>query len=398
MQNRGSLLQRLVVFVALGSLGFAVAAGFVIYYFAYARNVADAASLEAQLVNTVRAQAEVAVFAGNEQIAEGVIEGLRANPRIRAVRIIGSAQDPASPFNVGAGFIPGQDRTSVEYPLFSPVDGHTRIGSLMVVRNQELIQAQATVNALNLTLLLLAQLIPTTALLLLAYRQLVGRPIERLARQLAEVQLGSRKRIEVAPSHANDEIGALSQGANSLIATAENALDEIRMLATTDSLTGLATRRAFLETMSLELARLKRREDKVASVLMFDLDLFKNINDQHGHAAGDATLQEFGRILASELRRIDSGGRLGGEEFAVLLPATHVDDARAFADRVRQRIAMAIVRHESKLLHMTTSIGISEMHAEDSGPEESLARADRALYQAKQLGRDRVEIESTSAS
>ena len=386
----GTLLSRLVLYVSLGLLLFAIVTGTLVYHFAYQHELENAASLERQLVRTVQTQAEVAAFASNIQIAENVIDGLRANPRIAAVRLIGSG---AGAINVGAGFPTGEAAVfSTEYPLFSPVDGIETIGRLVVVRNEAMIEAQATLSALRQTLLLLVQVAAAAVLILFSFRQLVGLPIARLANDLAAAKPGSNNRLSVAPTHANDEIGSLAASANLLLASAEQAFEEIRTLATTDPLTQLPNRRAFMERMLLELARFQRHETTPASVLMLDLDHFKEINDQHGHGAGDAALQQFGRLLAGELRRIDSAGRLGGEEFAVLLPDTDVAAAAFFAERLRAKLGDTVIEYQGMALRLTTSIGVAAMRVADSRPEEIIARADQALYRAKASGRNRVEL------
>lgn len=384
------LLHRLVLYVSLGLLAFASLTGALIYRSTYQHELKNAASLERQLVHTVQAQAEVAAFASNTQIANDLIEGLRANPQIRAVRLAGSS--PGS-ISLAAGFSGSAETASAtEYPLFSPVDGKERIGTLVVVRNDALIEAEATLSALRQTLLLLVQLLATAVLILFAFRQLVGKPIARLAEELAAIKPGGGVRLSVGAAHAHDEIGSLANSANALIAATEQALAEIKALATTDPLTSLPNRRAFMEKMADELSRFQRHETAPASVLMLDLDHFKEINDRHGHAAGDAVLRRFGEILAAELRKIDAAGRLGGEEFAVVLPNTEATPAVFFAERLRRKLAEQLIEHEGHALNVTTSIGVAAMMLGDSRPEEVLARADHALYQAKAKGRNRVEV------
>lgn len=386
----GSLLSRLVLYVSLGLFAFALVAGAVIYQFAFEHEIDEAASLERQLVYTVQAQAEVAVYAANAQIASDLIDGLRANPRIRAVRISGSG---AKRFFIASGFASGSENDAItQYPLYSPIDGKEKIGLLVVARNQALIQAEATLSAIRLSSLLLLQLVATAVLILLAFRRLVGQPIARLARSLAAIQPGSGERLALADEHVQDEIGSLTRSANALISAAESALDEVNALATVDALTGLPNRRAFMERIGLELSRFQRQEAMPASVLMCDLDHFKRINDQHGHAAGDAVLREFGQLMNGELRKIDIAGRLGGEEFAVVLPATTAASALHFAERLRIKVAALVVDHAGLPLKISTSIGVAEMRPTDLRPEEVIARADRALYEAKEKGRNRVEV------
>lgn len=385
----GSLLHRLVLYVSLGLLIFAALAGGLVYRVVFEQQLQEAAAVEQQLVHTVRAQAEVAVFARNTNIAEGVIEGLRATPRILAARIAG---DDKSALIVGAHAPNGAGAVWVtDYPLFSPVDGKTRIGVLTVTRHQELIRTEATAYAWRLTALLLTQILATAALILFAFGQLIGKPITKLARDLSAIVPGGGQRIVVAASHRRDEIGSLANNANALIDAAENALAEVRALATTDALTGLPNRRAFLSRLALELARLQRREDPCTSVLMIDLDHFKGINDHHGHGAGDAVLIAFGALLSAEMRKVDAAGRLGGEEFAVLLPGSDLAAAGVFAERFRRRLAEMKIDHGGLCLRVTASVGVSALDPSDERPEDALARADQALYRAKAAGRNRIE-------
>jgi len=168
--------------------------------------------------------------------------------------------------------------------------------------------------------------------------------------------------------------------------------DELRHLAATDPLTGLANRRHFLEQMALALAR-QQRHDTPTALLMLDLDWFKRINDQHGHAIGDEVLKHVAGIMAASLRRIDLLGRLGGEEFAILLPDTEARGAHEFAERLRQRIAIEPAQTPAGAIPMTVSIGVTPFAPRDSGIDAILARADRALYRAKANGRNRVDLE-----
>ena len=168
--------------------------------------------------------------------------------------------------------------------------------------------------------------------------------------------------------------------------------DELRRLATTDALTGIANRRHFIEQLAAELARVKRF-GKPAALLMIDLDHFKRVNDSHGHGVGDLVLKHFASVIGDSLRRIDCFGRLGGEEFAVLLPGSEPQGARELAERLRQAAATSPTATEGGPVAVTISIGVTELDAGDLDPNHILARADRALYRAKENGRNRVELE-----
>ncbi|MBA3032213.1 MAG: diguanylate cyclase [Gammaproteobacteria bacterium] len=166
----------------------------------------------------------------------------------------------------------------------------------------------------------------------------------------------------------------------------------LRELATTDALTGVANRRQFLALAEVELARVQRFAQP-AALLMLDLDHFKRINDTYGHAAGDAVLVDFAATVHDALRQVDCVSRLGGEEFAVLLTGCTVEDARMFAERLRQLVAERKVSYDEQDIEVTVSIGIASMQRADVSPESVLERADAALYRAKAAGRNRVEVE-----
>ncbi|MFZ5484446.1 MAG: diguanylate cyclase [Pseudomonadota bacterium] len=162
-------------------------------------------------------------------------------------------------------------------------------------------------------------------------------------------------------------------------------------LASTDALTGLANRRHFLELLAQELLRVKRFEHAV-TLLMIDIDHFKQVNDQHGHAAGDQVLRGFADAVRSTLRQTDVAGRLGGEEFAVMLPHTNLEAGVAFAERLRQRLTEQQLLAERPDFRITVSVGATRLEPADDHPDASLARADQGLYRAKASGRDRIEV------
>ncbi|MCC8998209.1 MAG: diguanylate cyclase, partial [Candidatus Contendobacter sp.] len=175
--------------------------------------------------------------------------------------------------------------------------------------------------------------------------------------------------------------------------TERKALElELRRLATTDPLTDLANRRHFLAQVELELARFKRYA-KPTALLMFDLDHFKRVNDQYGHAAGDDVLRHFSAVARQMLRQVDLLGRLGGEEFAALLPGTDFEGAQQLAERLRRIVAESPVTTAGGVIKVTVSIGVTAFAPTDSVADAILGRADRALYRAKNQGRNRVEIE-----
>ena len=174
--------------------------------------------------------------------------------------------------------------------------------------------------------------------------------------------------------------------------TAQKELElELDTLSNTDPLTSLLNRRSFDEVINKEMSRFIRSQ-QVFSVLMMDIDYFKSINDQHGHPVGDKILE----VLADTCRRVfrvqDCIARVGGEEFCILLPNTDLESAEKSAERIRKAIEKITVQNVSEEVVFTVSIGVSEVDEMDASYEDLLIRADKALYQAKDAGRNRVVI------
>lgn len=167
---------------------------------------------------------------------------------------------------------------------------------------------------------------------------------------------------------------------------------EMRSLASYDALTGLLSRHAFFDRAN-NYVSLARRDRSVFSVLIADLDHFKSINDQFGHPAGDAVLRLFADVVNSVARRSDLVGRLGGEEFAMILPSTGTPEALEFSERLHDAIQKAVLKHGDKLIEYTASIGVTSFDPEsDESLDNLLARADLALYEAKANGRNQTAV------
>jgi diguanylate cyclase (GGDEF)-like protein len=167
------------------------------------------------------------------------------------------------------------------------------------------------------------------------------------------------------------------------------AYGRARELSRTDDLTGLANRRAFVDlgTTALDQAR---RYDRALSLVMFDIDHFKQINDSNGHAAGDAVLRAVAGAVKQAARAADTPGRLGGEEFALLLPETGAAAATGLAERLRRDVAALAIPFNGTVLRCTCSFGVAERDQAVLDLDALLGRADAALYLAKAQGRNRV--------
>jgi two-component system chemotaxis family response regulator WspR len=165
------------------------------------------------------------------------------------------------------------------------------------------------------------------------------------------------------------------------------ARDELSRLVSTDALTGLNSRRRWFELAATEFIRY-RRYGRPLTFLMADLDFFKRINDTFGHDAGDEVLRQFGGVLGVASRQSDVAGRIGGEEFAVMLPETAADGAEEVARRIVAECRKLDIATPAGQVKLSCSVGIAEATVVDATVEEVLRRADTALYDAKHSGRD----------
>jgi diguanylate cyclase (GGDEF)-like protein len=222
---------------------------------------------------------------------------------------------------------------------------------------------------------------------------------EPIELDLGESTSGGEIRLLVDPPEGgfSPESSALAEWLASQASIAlENARlhQVVREQAVTDALTGLVNRRRFVEALEGEINR-ARRLDVPLSLLFADLDDFKRINDRFGHPAGDEALRTFAELLRGHLRGIDTAARVGGEEFAVILPGTELEGAIAVAERIRVQLAeQAIMAEGVGGTGLTTSIGVIQY---DSGtPDDLIRRADAALYHAKEQGKNRVATEVPS--
>lgn len=168
--------------------------------------------------------------------------------------------------------------------------------------------------------------------------------------------------------------------------------EEIYQLATHDSLTDLHNRRHFIEMADKEIARAMRHQ-RMLTMCIIDVDLFKPVNDRYGHISGDNVLRQIAGVLRRHVRSDDFAARIGGEEFAVLLPECDIDAAYGFAERLRQAIAGVEFKLGNEPQSITVSIGITAMTSERDTCSRMMAAADTALYRAKSQGRNQVCVQ-----
>ena len=168
----------------------------------------------------------------------------------------------------------------------------------------------------------------------------------------------------------------------------QEALQKLAVIALTDDLTQLMNRRAMNRQLARELER-KKRYDFHASVLLIDVDHFKQVNDTHGHDCGDYVLKKFSELLTDELREVDYISRWGGEEFLIILSETELTKAEQVADRLLSKISHSPINYHSESLKVSFSGGLIEIDAK-LNIEENLKKVDELLYKAKQNGRNQI--------
>jgi diguanylate cyclase (GGDEF)-like protein len=203
-------------------------------------------------------------------------------------------------------------------------------------------------------------------------------------------EIASRKAAEDSLREANanlerriEEIGALQE--------------QLREQAMRDALTGLYNRRYLADALARELARAERNSDPV-SLVVLDIDAFKELNDTYGHPAGDAVLRAIARLLGDEIRGGDIAGRWGGEEFVLVLPGMPLASAARRAEQCREQFAACKTAFEGIELLATLSAGVAAYPEHGASPDELMQAADRALYRAKQSGRNRVCVAEVVAA
>ncbi len=241
---------------------------------------------------------------------------------------------------------------------------------------------------------------------------LVGAVAWRMGRSIVtplEQLTGAADRIAAGdltlqlPVARRDELGHLTQVFNQMTGNLRSSHQEFKAasltlqkqnklletLSITDSLTGLYNRKKLDDILSDQLARFKRNQ-RPFTVLMLDIDHFKELNDNYGHLAGDLVLESVARTLSNSIRNIDFAARYGGEEFVIVLPETALSAARDMAERILIQVRDASYQFNDQLIAVTLSIGVANSHVGDESADAVLARADRMLYEAKRAGRNRV--------
>ena len=363
--------------------------------------------------------AEFMLFAGDQEGLSRLLHStLEGDPLMRAVSIL----TPEGQIDVRDGVIGTKDVLTVRVPvqltavrgdeLFKWVEAPTPGARAGLLGYAEVELSLHGVRQQQHELLVWALVSAVVGLLLAGVSSVwlassVTAPLQHIAGVVWRLKEGRlQERADVALSGV---LAPLATGINSMAEQVALTQDDLRdkvtqatgalrrqkelaeQAARTDALTGLLNRRAFMEKAEEALAHAVRYGHPL-SLIMIDLDHFKRVNDEHGHAVGDAVLVGFARRMELQIRVVDVLARLGGEEFVLLLPNVALKDAGLLAERMRNALASSGFAWAGGELHCSASFGVAQLRAGDRVLSYWMARADAALYQAKAKGRNRVEL------
>lgn len=294
-----------------------------------------------------------------------------------------------------AGVVASLRREGAGAVEFSGVDGEGVVGTLrpvprlnwnVVIDVPSAVAYRQVIRLRNWTITIVAILLLVIGGLAYLLGLLIVRPLNRLTQGAAKVAAGDLA-VDL-PVVSAGELGYLTEVFNDMVRRLREGREKLELLSITDGLTGLYNRRLLMDRLTAEVGRAERHNHHFA-LLMVDVDHFKQYNDAQGHLAGDDVLKRVAAILREATREVDTAARFGGEEFAVLLPETGADGASEVAERIRTRIAAE--QFAGAAPAVTVSVGVAQFPDHGGTPEEVIANADAALYEAKSKGRNRVE-------
>lgn len=374
-----------------------------------------------QLEATVRGSISTSLWQYNQNQLDALVSGLMQMPIIEGVDILDqNAQSIVSQRFYESAATPMSIFKSTSELSWTLNGKHIPLGSLVLYSSSDVVLERVWFGFLLIAVTAIVKLTVLFWLFIWAFDRYLAAPLRELMAQVDEVQISrnANRRINLSnvennelrqlQEHMNTMLSAMSADRQRLLEDEQakrdwleeavakrtedlQALNEkLQYLATRDSLTGILNRGSFFETAQ-QLLDLSQRQKSTASFILLDLDFFKQINDTHGHFIGDKVLIHLTQTLLHFLRKSDVFGRVGGEEFAIFLPDTSLDDAFRLADKIRQEIRDSVLEIDGKTVTYTVSLGVESSQPEDRRIDELFKRADLKLYGAKDNGRDRVE-------
>jgi diguanylate cyclase (GGDEF)-like protein len=423
-QPHGSVSRRLIAETLLLTLIVSLLVSALQLVYAYNTAMSSAEDRLEEIATSTAPSLEASLWQVDNATVGLLLDGIARLPRVSFVEVVTKE---------GEHFRRGDSAAAVlierTYPLRHA--GIYELGTLRVVLGRRQLVELLSGQAASIAIATLTALLFSSTLLFLLFRRLVTRHLIAIAgytRALNLRGLDVPLRLDKKPNVPPDEFDELSRSFNSMRQTLAQELqlrdrdqaelvmhrerlehlveartaelaeknqllqeqhDEMQRLARVDSLTGVNNRRHFEELAEREIARSKRQHEPL-SLLLLDVDYFKQINDRRGHAVGDLALKQLCQTCLRLLREIDVFSRMGGEEFAILLPSAALTDAALVAERVRSSVADSrLETSDGSPLQFTVSIGISTLGAEDT-LGVLLRKSDEALYRAKNQGRNRV--------
>lgn len=385
-----------------------------------------------KVVNAMRHQAAQAVFNIDPVLAKTVVQGLAEYDLFQDVRIIDDLgenlykieREPSKSVLSGvADILFSSENPIVVLLTFPGLKGE--LGRIEVLLDTSLVAEQFFQRSFRTIIGSLLRNIILSACLLVLFYYTLTRPLSHLERQISEIDPNNPDHeMLVGKLHKKSELGKMTGLLNQLLKRLKDvqnkykraeqelidqndklesmveerttelrdANKKLKILATTDSLTGLYNRRSFMEVGTKELHKMQRYK-RTAAMLMCDLDHFKVVNDNFGHAMGDEVLQGFVSCFSSVIRESDIFARHGGEEFVILLSEISLEDARALGERLCRSFNEMTFSHEGRNVNFSVSIGLSmaPLHS-DYDIYKLMDTADLALYKAKESGRNCLEI------
>lgn len=401
-----SLANRLLRFVSVCAMLYLVLLLAVMIPFSFKNGQQAHLELEQKLVLSLSNSAAIALYVNNKEIAEEVIDALLLHEEINAVRlesVEGVTFDKIKP---------GQYEKEVwqhanQYPLLSPVDAKP-LGTLYVSDNHFVMQRKTLDKVLNQVLFVLLQFLVTFIAIALVVKHIIGKPLQVLSMAVSRAKPGQTTMVDIDEQNRRNEIGLVTNSINLFIESSHQALireKELRAqierwevyyreMAEQDTLTGLKNRLG----CEKQFTHIKQHANYL-TLLLIDLDGFKAVNDNHGHAAGDAVLSTIAHRYLSITREWFTNsvvGRIGGDEFVIYL--SHRDEPdkmqrhlMAFAEQLIE-ISNAPIEVKHAPFHVGCSIGVATSTAESANMEKLLQQADNAMYVAKQEGKNRVRF------